>query len=103
MTKNTAAPRVGAIARYAKLPCSPPLFCRINGWLAVGTHITAELFKQEAGGLDIVHVPYRGVAGGRIALRRAKSHSGAPRPMKMGNTLSPWHYDAETDQATPTP
>jgi tripartite-type tricarboxylate transporter receptor subunit TctC len=24
--------------------------------------ITAELFKQEAGGLDIVHVPYRGVA-----------------------------------------
>jgi tripartite-type tricarboxylate transporter receptor subunit TctC len=25
------------------------------------THITAELFKQEAGGLDIVHVPYRGV------------------------------------------
>ena len=19
--------------------------------------------------------------------------SGAPRPMKMGNTLSPWHYD----------
>ena len=37
------------------------------------THITAELFKQEAGGLDIVHVPYRGVApaltdllGGRV-------------------------------------
>src|SRR6202171_660748 len=26
------------------------------------THITAEQFKQEAGGLDIVHVPYRGVA-----------------------------------------
>jgi tripartite-type tricarboxylate transporter receptor subunit TctC len=26
------------------------------------THITAELFKQEAGGVDIVHVPYRGVA-----------------------------------------
>jgi tripartite-type tricarboxylate transporter receptor subunit TctC len=26
------------------------------------THITAELFKQEAGGLNIVHVPYRGVA-----------------------------------------
>lgn len=37
------------------------------------THITAEQFKQEAGGLDIVHVPYRGVApaltdllGGRV-------------------------------------
>ena len=26
------------------------------------THVTAELFKQEAGGLDIQHVPYRGVA-----------------------------------------
>ncbi len=26
------------------------------------THITAELFKELAGGLDIVHVPYRGVA-----------------------------------------
>src|SRR5581483_5264406 len=26
------------------------------------THITAELFKQEAGGLDMVHVPYRGIA-----------------------------------------
>ena len=26
------------------------------------THITAEHFKQEAGGLDIVHVPYRGAA-----------------------------------------
>jgi tripartite-type tricarboxylate transporter receptor subunit TctC len=26
------------------------------------THITAELFKQQAGGLNILHVPYRGVA-----------------------------------------
>lgn len=26
------------------------------------THIAAELFKQEAGGLDLQHVPYRGVA-----------------------------------------
>jgi tripartite-type tricarboxylate transporter receptor subunit TctC len=26
------------------------------------THITPELFKQQAGGLDILHVPYRGVA-----------------------------------------
>jgi tripartite-type tricarboxylate transporter receptor subunit TctC len=26
------------------------------------THLTAELFRQEVGGLDIQHVPYRGVA-----------------------------------------
>jgi tripartite-type tricarboxylate transporter receptor subunit TctC len=39
------------------------------------THITPELFKQQAGGLDIVHVPYRGVApaltdllGGQVQL-----------------------------------
>jgi tripartite-type tricarboxylate transporter receptor subunit TctC len=33
-----------------------------SGGIGGITHITAELFKQEAGGLDIVHVPYRGVA-----------------------------------------
>jgi tripartite-type tricarboxylate transporter receptor subunit TctC len=39
------------------------------------THITPELFKQRAGGLDILHVPYRGIApamndllGGQIGL-----------------------------------
>jgi tripartite-type tricarboxylate transporter receptor subunit TctC len=46
------------------------VFARANpGKLSYGsggvggiTHLTAELFKQEAGGLDIQHVPYRGVA-----------------------------------------
>ena len=33
-----------------------------SGGVGAITHITAEHFKQEAGGLDIVHVPYRGVA-----------------------------------------
>jgi tripartite-type tricarboxylate transporter receptor subunit TctC len=33
-----------------------------SGGIGGITHITAEQFKQEAGGLDIVHVPYRGVA-----------------------------------------
>jgi len=31
--------------------------------------------------------------GGEIELYRAKSHSGAPRPMKMGTIISPWRYD----------
>jgi tripartite-type tricarboxylate transporter receptor subunit TctC len=33
-----------------------------SGGIGGITHVTPELFKQEAGGLDIVHVPYRGVA-----------------------------------------
>jgi len=33
-----------------------------SGGIGGITHVTAELFKQEAGGLDILHVPYRGVA-----------------------------------------
>ena len=33
-----------------------------SGGLGGITHLTAELFKQKAGGLDIQHVPYRGVA-----------------------------------------
>ena len=44
-----------------------------SGGIGGITHITAELFKEMAGGLDIVHVPYRGVApaltdllGGRV-------------------------------------
>ncbi len=44
-----------------------------SGGIGGITHLTAELFKQEAGGLDILHVPYRGVTpaltdllGGRV-------------------------------------
>jgi tripartite-type tricarboxylate transporter receptor subunit TctC len=45
-------------------------FARINpGTLSYGTpgigtgnHLVGELFKQQAGGLDIVHVPYRGIS-----------------------------------------
>jgi tripartite-type tricarboxylate transporter receptor subunit TctC len=33
-----------------------------SGGIGGITHITAELFKQQAGGLDILHVPYRGAA-----------------------------------------
>lgn len=44
-----------------------------SGGIGGITHMAAELFKREAGGLDILHVPYRGVApaltdllGGRV-------------------------------------
>ena len=46
-----------------------------SGGVGSITHITPELFKQRAGGLDILHVPYRGMApamndmlGGSIAI-----------------------------------
>jgi len=30
--------------------------------IGTGNHLVGELFKQQAGGLDIVHVPYRGIS-----------------------------------------
>jgi tripartite-type tricarboxylate transporter receptor subunit TctC len=46
-----------------------------SGGTGAVTHITGELFKQVAGGLDIVHIPYKGMApamndlmSGQIAL-----------------------------------
>ena len=31
-----------------------------------GSHLTVELFRAAAGGLDMVHVPYKGGGAGRI-------------------------------------
>lgn len=45
---------------YAK--ANPGKLSYGSGGMGGITHIAAELFKQEAGGLDIQHVPYRGVA-----------------------------------------
>lgn len=45
---------------YAK--ANPGKLSYGSGGLGGITHIAAELFKQEAGGLDLQHVPYRGVA-----------------------------------------
>jgi tripartite-type tricarboxylate transporter receptor subunit TctC len=39
-----------------------------SGGIGGITHLTAELFKQEAGGLDILHVPYRGVTAALVDL-----------------------------------
>lgn len=45
---------------YAK--ANPGKLSYGSGGVGGITHIAAELFKQEAGGLDLQHVPYRGVA-----------------------------------------
>ena len=45
---------------YAK--ANPGKLSYGSGGVGGITHITPELFKQKAGGLDILHVPYRGVA-----------------------------------------
>jgi tripartite-type tricarboxylate transporter receptor subunit TctC len=45
---------------YAK--ANPGKLSYGSGGIGAITHITPELFKQRAGGLDILHVPYRGVA-----------------------------------------
>jgi tripartite-type tricarboxylate transporter receptor subunit TctC len=56
---------------YAK--ASPGKLSYGSGGIGGITHVTAELFKEMAGGLDILHVPYRGAApaltdllGGRV-------------------------------------
>jgi tripartite-type tricarboxylate transporter receptor subunit TctC len=45
---------------YAK--ANPGKLSYGSGGIGGISHITPELFKQQAGGLDILHVPYRGVA-----------------------------------------
>src|SRR3954467_13742899 len=45
---------------YAK--ANPGKLSYGSGGMGGMTHIAAELFKQQAGGLDIQHVPYRGAA-----------------------------------------
>ena len=64
---------VKELVAYAK--SNPGRLSYGSGGVGAITHITPELFKQRAGGLDILHVPYRGIApamndllGGQIAV-----------------------------------
>src|SRR5262245_9377849 len=64
---------VKELIAYAK--ANPGRLSYGSGGVGAITHITPELFKQRAGGLDILHVPYRGIApamndllGGQIAV-----------------------------------
>jgi len=51
---------VRELIAYAK--ANPAKLSYGSGGVGAITHITPELFKQRAGGLDILHVPYRGIA-----------------------------------------
>ena len=51
---------VKELIAYAK--ANPGKLSYGSGGVGAITHITPELFKQGAGGLDILHVPYRGIA-----------------------------------------
>src|SRR5215468_5571707 len=64
---------VKELIAYAK--ANPGKLSYGSGGIGAIAHITPELFKQRAGGLDILHVPYRGIApamndllGGQIAV-----------------------------------
>jgi tripartite-type tricarboxylate transporter receptor subunit TctC len=57
---SVPAKTLPAFIAYAK--ANPGKLTYGSGGIGGITHITAELFKQQAGGLDILHVPYRGVA-----------------------------------------
>jgi len=73
MVVNPSVPTTTLSEFIAYAKANPGKLFYGSGGVGGITHITAELFKQEAGGLDIVHVPYRGVApaltdllGGRV-------------------------------------
>jgi tripartite-type tricarboxylate transporter receptor subunit TctC len=51
---------VRELIAYAK--ANPGKLSYGSGGVGAITHITPELFKQQAGGIDILHVPYRGIA-----------------------------------------
>jgi tripartite-type tricarboxylate transporter receptor subunit TctC len=51
---------VKELIAYAK--ANPGKLIYGSGGVGAITHITPELFKQQAGGIDMLHVPYRGIA-----------------------------------------
>src|SRR5690348_13434662 len=62
MLANPAVPAKNLPDFIAYVKANPGKLSYGSGGVGGITHVTAELFKQEAGGLDIQHVPYRGVA-----------------------------------------
>jgi tripartite-type tricarboxylate transporter receptor subunit TctC len=59
---NPSLPVKSVKELIAYLKANPGKLSYGSGGVGAITHITPELFKQQAGGLDMLHVPYRGVA-----------------------------------------
>jgi tripartite-type tricarboxylate transporter receptor subunit TctC len=58
---NPSLPVKSVKELIAYLKANPGKVSYGSGGVGAITHITPELFKQQAGGLDMLHVPYRGV------------------------------------------
>lgn len=57
---SVPAANLKELIAYARV--SPGTMSYGTPGIGTGNHLVGELFKQQAGGLDIVHVPYRGIA-----------------------------------------
>jgi tripartite-type tricarboxylate transporter receptor subunit TctC len=62
ITVNPSVPARTVKELIDHLKANPGKLSYGSGGTGAITHITVELFKQMAGGLDIVHVPYKGMA-----------------------------------------
>ena len=62
MLVNPSVPAKTLPEFIAYVKANPGKLSYGSGGVGGITHLTPELFKEEAGGLDILHVPYRGVA-----------------------------------------
>jgi len=58
---NPSVPVKSVRELIAYLKANPGKLSYGSGGVGAITHITPELFKQQAGGLDMLHVPYRGI------------------------------------------
>jgi len=72
MLVNPSVPAKSLPEFIAYVKASPGKLSYGSGGVGGITHLTAEMFKQEAGGLDILHVPYRGVTPALIDLRSGR-------------------------------
>ena len=63
ITVNPSVPATTVQELIAHIKANPGKLSYGSGGIGAITHITVEMFKQTAGGLDIVHIPYKSFAG----------------------------------------